>query len=212
MSPRTLWQPNERRSSLAAEAASAARRRCVSRATAGVWRSSDAGSNRFRTRPRSPAPGASTRNSAMSPTPTPSIDVRDRVLADWPGVDVLVIAAAGTNIPNRSLHILSVHDFRGLVDTNLVGIFHLVHAFLPAMRRARTGHRRRGRLRCRSHRECQSRRRLRRREIRRRGSDRNPSTPSFGTRAFVRARSVLATSTRRCSRSVPFPRRPKRAP
>jgi NAD(P)-dependent dehydrogenase (short-subunit alcohol dehydrogenase family) len=59
---------------------------------------------------------------------------RDRVLAAFGDVDVLV-SAAGTNVQRRALGELSVEDFRALIDTNLVGTFHLVHAFLPAMRR-----------------------------------------------------------------------------
>lgn len=48
-------------------------------------------------------------------------------------VDVLV-NAAGTNIPRRTLSELSVEDFRQVVDINLTGAFLCVRAFLPMMR------------------------------------------------------------------------------
>lgn len=56
-----------------------------------------------------------------------------QVLAAFPQVDVLV-NAAGTNIPRRSLEVLSPADYRGLIDTNLNGPYWCVQAFLPAMR------------------------------------------------------------------------------
>jgi NADP-dependent 3-hydroxy acid dehydrogenase YdfG len=59
--------------------------------------------------------------------------VRDRILAAWGGVDV-VVAAAGTNVVRRSLPELSVGDFQHIVGVNLAGLFNVVHAFLPSMR------------------------------------------------------------------------------
>lgn len=54
------------------------------------------------------------------------------------GVHAL-INSAGTNLPRRGLDVLSVEDFHALVDVNLHGTFHFVHAVLPVMRRQREG-------------------------------------------------------------------------
>lgn len=54
------------------------------------------------------------------------------------GVHALV-NSAGTNLPRRGLDVLSVEDFHALVDVNLHGTFHFVHAVLPVMRRQREG-------------------------------------------------------------------------
>ena len=54
------------------------------------------------------------------------------------GVGVLV-NSAGTNIPRRGLDVLSIADFRSLVDVNLNGTFHFVHAVLPVMRKRGQG-------------------------------------------------------------------------
>jgi NADP-dependent 3-hydroxy acid dehydrogenase YdfG len=51
-------------------------------------------------------------------------------------LDVLV-AAAGTNIPDRALGRLRPEGVRELVDTNLTGVVQLVAACLPALRAAR---------------------------------------------------------------------------
>ena len=48
-------------------------------------------------------------------------------------LDVLV-CNAGTNVRDRALAQLSVADWNRMIATNLTGAFHLVHAFLPAMR------------------------------------------------------------------------------
>jgi NADP-dependent 3-hydroxy acid dehydrogenase YdfG len=55
------------------------------------------------------------------------------------GAVELLVAAAGTNIPNRSLEKLSLDDYRKVVDVNLNGVFYCVQAFLPAMRQSRRG-------------------------------------------------------------------------
>jgi NAD(P)-dependent dehydrogenase (short-subunit alcohol dehydrogenase family) len=55
------------------------------------------------------------------------------VLADFGSVDLLV-NAAGTNVPRRSLAELSAADYRHLIETNLNGAYWCVQAFLPAMR------------------------------------------------------------------------------
>ncbi|MCS7089950.1 MAG: SDR family oxidoreductase [Verrucomicrobiota bacterium] len=62
----------------------------------------------------------------------------DSVLRDWNEVDLLV-NAAGTNVPERALSVLSLEDYRTILATNLDGAFHCVRAFLPAMRRQRRG-------------------------------------------------------------------------
>ena len=54
------------------------------------------------------------------------------------GVHALV-NSAGTNLPRRGLDVLSVEDFHALVEVNLHGTFHFVHAVLPVMRRQRQG-------------------------------------------------------------------------
>ena len=54
------------------------------------------------------------------------------------GVHALV-NSAGTNLPRRGLDVLTVEDFHALVDVNLHGTFHFVHAVLPHMRRQGEG-------------------------------------------------------------------------
>ena len=54
------------------------------------------------------------------------------------GVDILV-NNAGTNVAKRALHELSPEDFDRIVDVNLRGVFHSIHAVLPHMRRRRDG-------------------------------------------------------------------------
>jgi len=60
------------------------------------------------------------------------------ILKKFPAIDVLV-NAAGTNAPKRSLRELSLKDYRRMLDTNLDGAYHCVQAFLPAMRAQRSG-------------------------------------------------------------------------
>jgi NADP-dependent 3-hydroxy acid dehydrogenase YdfG len=54
------------------------------------------------------------------------------------GVQVLV-NAAGTNIPKRSLEVLSNEDWRAVLDANLNGTYYMVNAVLPAMRTQKSG-------------------------------------------------------------------------
>ncbi len=62
-----------------------------------------------------------------------------RVLAATGGrLDVLV-CNAGTNVRDRTLAKLSTADWNLMIATNLTGAFHLVHAFLPAMRAQQDG-------------------------------------------------------------------------
>lgn len=60
------------------------------------------------------------------------------ILATFGTVHALV-NSAGINVPARGLDVLSVDDFHRVIDVNLSGAFHCVHAFLPAMRKQREG-------------------------------------------------------------------------
>ena len=53
-------------------------------------------------------------------------------------VEVLV-NAAGTNTPKRSLEVLSLDDYHLLIDTNLHGAYYCTQAFLPGMRAQKSG-------------------------------------------------------------------------
>lgn len=61
-----------------------------------------------------------------------------RVRSEIGDVEVLV-NAAGTNTPARSLRELSLEKYRELVETNLTGAYLCVQAFLPRMRERRSG-------------------------------------------------------------------------
>jgi NAD(P)-dependent dehydrogenase (short-subunit alcohol dehydrogenase family) len=61
-----------------------------------------------------------------------------RVLAAFGEVEVLV-NAAGTNAPRRSLEVLSNEDYQRMIDTNLHGAYYCVQAFLTQMRRRGSG-------------------------------------------------------------------------
>jgi len=56
-----------------------------------------------------------------------------RVLTEFSSVEVLV-NAAGTNAPKRSLEVLSLDDYHAMINTNLHGPYYCVQAFLPGMR------------------------------------------------------------------------------
>jgi NADP-dependent 3-hydroxy acid dehydrogenase YdfG len=60
------------------------------------------------------------------------------ILAKFGSVEVLV-NAAGTNAPKRSLEVLSLEDYRAMIDTNLNGAYYITQAFLPAMRAQKSG-------------------------------------------------------------------------
>jgi NADP-dependent 3-hydroxy acid dehydrogenase YdfG len=60
------------------------------------------------------------------------------VLDIFKTVDVLV-NAAGTNAPKRSLEVLSLEDYHAMMDTNLHGAYYCTQAFLPQMRQRQTG-------------------------------------------------------------------------
>ena len=61
-----------------------------------------------------------------------------RVLTEFGSVEVLV-NAAGTNVPQRALEVLSLADYRAMMDANLNGAFYCVQAFLPQMRARGSG-------------------------------------------------------------------------
>lgn len=82
-----------------------------------------------------------------APHPTCPCDIGDEsqvasvgaaILEAFGHVDLLV-NAAGTNIPRRSLEVLAPADYRQLIDTNLNGAYWCVQAFLPSMRARGTG-------------------------------------------------------------------------
>ena len=62
----------------------------------------------------------------------------DTVLAEFKGVEV-VVNAAGTNAPKRSLEVLSLDDYHAMMNTNLNGAYYVVQAFLPQMRARHSG-------------------------------------------------------------------------
>jgi NADP-dependent 3-hydroxy acid dehydrogenase YdfG len=60
------------------------------------------------------------------------------ILERYGRVDLLV-NAAGTNVPNRSLEVLSTADYTEMLDSNLNGAYYLIQEFLPGMRRQKSG-------------------------------------------------------------------------
>lgn len=61
-----------------------------------------------------------------------------RVLAEFGSVEVLV-NAAGTNVPQRALEVLTLDDYKAMMDANLNGAYYCVQAFLPQMRERGSG-------------------------------------------------------------------------
>ena len=59
-------------------------------------------------------------------------------LAELKEIEVLV-NAAGTNAPRRALEVLSIEDYRRMIDTNLSGAYYCLQAFLPPMRARQSG-------------------------------------------------------------------------
>lgn len=55
------------------------------------------------------------------------------------GSVALLVNAAGTNAPKRSLMELSLKDYHRLLDTNLNGAYYCAQAFLPGMRAQQSG-------------------------------------------------------------------------
>jgi NADP-dependent 3-hydroxy acid dehydrogenase YdfG len=70
--------------------------------------------------------------------PTAAGPVVQELVSRFGGVHALV-NSAGTNLPRRGMDVLSVEDFHALVDVNLHGTFHFVHAVLPVMRKQGNG-------------------------------------------------------------------------
>ena len=64
--------------------------------------------------------------------------MRKKVLARFGGIEVLV-NAAGTNVPRRSLELLSDEDYHEMINSNLHGSYYCVQAFLPGMRARKSG-------------------------------------------------------------------------
>jgi NAD(P)-dependent dehydrogenase (short-subunit alcohol dehydrogenase family) len=62
----------------------------------------------------------------------------DFVLGKFGRIDLLV-NAAGTNVPRRSLEVLSLEDYHLMLDSNLNGAYYLIQAFLPQMRKQKSG-------------------------------------------------------------------------
>ncbi len=60
------------------------------------------------------------------------------VLAQFGSVEVLV-NAAGTNVPQRALEVLSDADYELMIGANMHGAYYCVQSFLPAMRRQGSG-------------------------------------------------------------------------
>jgi NADP-dependent 3-hydroxy acid dehydrogenase YdfG len=60
------------------------------------------------------------------------------VLEEFGSVEVLV-NAAGTNVPQRSLERVSMEDYHQMIASNLHGAYYCLQAFLPEMRRRKSG-------------------------------------------------------------------------
>lgn len=61
-----------------------------------------------------------------------------QILAQYREVHLLV-NAAGTNAPRRSLEVLSLEDYHAMIATNLNGAYYCVQAFLAQMRARKSG-------------------------------------------------------------------------
>ena len=61
-----------------------------------------------------------------------------KVLVRFGRIEVLV-NAAGTNVPRRSLELLSDEDYHEIINSNLHGSYYCVQAFLPGMRARKSG-------------------------------------------------------------------------
>jgi NAD(P)-dependent dehydrogenase (short-subunit alcohol dehydrogenase family) len=75
------------------------------------------------------------------------VDVSDASAVRKMGADVLarhgsievLVNAAGTNVPQRALEVLSDDDYELMIGANMDGPYHCVQAFLPAMRKQGSG-------------------------------------------------------------------------
>jgi NADP-dependent 3-hydroxy acid dehydrogenase YdfG len=61
-----------------------------------------------------------------------------QVLGEFGSVEVLV-NAAGTNVPKRSLEVLQHEDYHAMMNANLNGAYYCTQAFLPGMRTRGSG-------------------------------------------------------------------------
>jgi NADP-dependent 3-hydroxy acid dehydrogenase YdfG len=64
--------------------------------------------------------------------------IGEQIVAQFGEVELLV-NAAGTNAPRRSLEVLSLEDYHAMIATNLHGAYYCVQAFLPQMRVCKSG-------------------------------------------------------------------------
>ena len=64
--------------------------------------------------------------------------VAKKILTQFGEVELLV-NAAGTNAPRRSLEVLSLEDYHAMLATNLHGAYYCVQSFLPQMRAKKSG-------------------------------------------------------------------------
>jgi len=55
------------------------------------------------------------------------------------GVPEVLINAAGTNVSKRALDVLSTEDYHRVMEANLHGAYYCVQAFLPLMRKRKSG-------------------------------------------------------------------------
>jgi NADP-dependent 3-hydroxy acid dehydrogenase YdfG len=62
----------------------------------------------------------------------------EMVLQKFGRID-LIVNAAGTNVPRRSLEVLTLEDYHLMLDSNLNGAYYIVQAFLPTMRKQKSG-------------------------------------------------------------------------
>jgi NAD(P)-dependent dehydrogenase (short-subunit alcohol dehydrogenase family) len=70
--------------------------------------------------------------------PAAVLEASRRILASFGEIEVLV-NAAGTNTPRRSLETLALEEYHAIINTNLNGAYYCVQAFLPAMRQRGSG-------------------------------------------------------------------------
>jgi NAD(P)-dependent dehydrogenase (short-subunit alcohol dehydrogenase family) len=69
----------------------------------------------------------------------PAVAALGKMVLDNVGAVEVLVNAAGTNVPRRSLEVLSPADYHLMINTNLNGAYYCVQAFLPQMRARRSG-------------------------------------------------------------------------
>ncbi len=69
----------------------------------------------------------------------PAVERMSRFAHEQLGAIEVLVNAAGTNTPKRSLKELTFEKYRELVETNLTGAYMCVQAFLPGMRERKSG-------------------------------------------------------------------------